>query len=328
MNKNVIIVLAGGFLVAILVAILLQAALGGGSKKEEVINTDKIQILVAAKTLDVGTLLKEGDLKWQDWPEDNSFIGAIIRDGEQSAVEAASGKLLRSLFAGQPMHLSLITEDDKGNFLSANVAKGMRAVGISVQSYTLADRLIRPGDYVDVMVTYRVRVNTRDNPQAQSLVNRYATETVIENVRVLAIDKNDTKAVDEEETDGKKKKKSKSSKKASLTLEVKPKDAEKLVLADRMGSIGLALRSIGDTQETKTTKATTDVGLSNVMTELSEMSGASSSVRVYNGDQMNEVQARHQAPTQNNIEFSVEDAPLPEQNIIISPETLLQLEEQ
>jgi len=63
------------------------------------------------------------------------FGGAIIRDAEQKPLEAAQGKLLRSMTKGQPMSMSLVVEDDRGDFLSANIAKGMRAVGISVQSH-------------------------------------------------------------------------------------------------------------------------------------------------------------------------------------------------
>lgn len=305
MNKNIIIVLAGGFLVAILVAILLQSALSG-SKKEKSLDTNRVEILVAAKDLKIGSELIEGDLKWQEWPKDTVFEGAIIREENKKSVEAAKGKLLRSLAKGQPMHSSLIIEDNKGDFLSANVQKGMRAVGISVRSHVLADRLIRPGDYVDVMVTYQVKINGKKVPQAQSLVNRYATETVIENVRVLAIDNKDTKMIDEEEEEGKKSK-TKASKTASLTLEVKPEDAEKLVLANRMGDIGLALRSLGDTNEQQDDKTTTDVGMSKVMTKLSDMGGTgsnSSLVRIYSGDRMTEVTARNQKVKQNDDELT------------------------
>ena len=325
MNRNVIIILVGGFLVAMMVALLMQSMLGK-TKKSETVDTQRVEILVAAKNLSVGKELKEGDLTWKEWPEDSAFMGAIIRDGEQPAHEAAYGKLLRSLSEGQPMHMSLLVEDNKGDFLSANVAKGMRAVGISVKSYVLADRLVRPGDHVDVMMTYRVRVNTRDNPEAQSLVNRYATETILKNVRVLAIDKNDTKAVDEAE-DTKKKKKKKSAKKAILTLEVKPSDAETLVLADKMGDIGIALRSIGDVQEPNHDQTTTDVGMSKVMTKLSNMTGTSSAVRVYNGDVMSEVRGR-QDTSQNAVDFDVTEDPLPEQRIIISPDAIQSLGEE
>ena len=136
MNRNVIIILVGGFLVAMMVALLMQSMLGK-TKKSETVDTQRVEILVAAKNLSVGKELKEGDFTWKEWPEDSAFMGAIIRDGEQPAHEAAYGKLLRSLSEGQPMHMSLLVEDNKGDFLSANVAKGMRAVGISVKSCLL-----------------------------------------------------------------------------------------------------------------------------------------------------------------------------------------------
>ena len=326
MNRNIIIVLAGGFLIALLVAIMMSAMLNG-SKKEPQIDTSRVEILVAAKDLQVGRELKEEDLKWQVWPEDSMFGGAVIRDGEQAPLEAVQGKLLRSVSAGQPMHISHVIEDDAGDFLSANVAKGKRAVGISVRSHVLADRLVRPGDYVDVMVTYRVRVNTRNNPEAQSVVNRYATETVIKNVRVLAIDKEDTKAVDELEEDGKKKKKRKSSKKATLTLEVSPEQGEKLVLADRMGNVGIALRSIGDNQDNTDDQTTTDVGLSKVMTKLSTMKDISSMVKIYNGNAVSEVRPRRDA-NESTVQFDIEDGPEIQQNIYVTPEALQELSEE
>lgn len=305
MNKNILIVLAGGFLVAILVAVLLQAVLGG---KEKEVDTNRIQILVAAKNLEVGHELKTGDLKWQVWPEDTVFGGAIIRDGEQLPLDAVNGKLLRSLVESQPLHMTLVSEEDRGNFLSANISKGMRAVSISMRSYRIAERMVRPGDYIDVMVTYRVRVNARKNPEAQSVVSRYATETILEKVRILAVDTNDTKAVDEEEGEDGKKKKKRGGKKATLTLEVTPEGAEKIVLADRMGDIGVSLRSIGDENNVGTDLTTTDIGLSRVMTKLSNMRGTgagSAKVRIYNGDQLQDQQARS-SKVEETIDFGVE----------------------
>ena len=314
MNKNILIVLAGGFLVAVLVAIIVNASLNGSGKDE--ISGDRVQILVAARDLKTGHDIKAGDFKWQTWPEETLFTGAIIREGEQSTMEASSGKLLRPLVEGQPVHVSLIVEEGKGDFLSVNVQKGMRAVGISVRKHILADRLIRPGDFVDVMVTYRVRINSRDNPDALDLVSRYATETVIENVRVLAVDKEDTKAVDEAEEEGNKKK-GKVSKTATLTIEVTPEDAETLMLASEMGDIGISLRSLGDNTLIANDRKTTDVHMSRVMSELSNMRNTSSGVRVYSGAVMQEVRARN---------VSVETDPEGEENsVTMSPEALREL---
>lgn len=308
MNKNILIVLAGGFLIAVLVAMMVQAALNG-SKKEEVSDT-RLEVLVAAKDLSVGREIREGDLRWQKWPEDAMFPGAVLRDADKAPTEAIKGKLLRPLAQGQPVHMNVIVEDNQGDFLSANVTKGMRAVGVPVKSHVLADRLFRPGDFVDVIVTYKVTVNSRANPEVKSLVNKYATETIIENVRVLAIDGNDTKAIDAAETDGKKTKK-KSSTNAIVTLEVNAEGAEELLLASRMGAIGLALRSIGDNTSTAVDNKTTDVELSRVMTDLAKMTGSganSSAVRMFNGSQMTEFKPRgSMIEPGDDVNFNVED---------------------
>ena len=61
MNKNVMIVLAGGFVVAILVAVLVQASLGGKKTDD---SAPKTQVLVAAKDLSLGTELDAASMKW------------------------------------------------------------------------------------------------------------------------------------------------------------------------------------------------------------------------------------------------------------------------
>ncbi len=320
MNKNILIVFGGGFLIALFVALMVQSTLKKSKKKN--VEVKIIEILVAAKDLDVGHIIGESDLKWQKWPEKNTFIGAIIRDADQSPLDIVSGKLLRSLSEGQPLHMTVFAEEDKGSFLSANIKEGMRAVGISVSKHIVADRLVRPGDFVDVIVTYRVRVNTRSNPEAQSLVNRYASETVIENVRILTIDANDKAAVDEAET-GKKKKKKSTKRRTTVTLEVLPEQAEKLVLADKMGSIGFAVRSLGDVEQVKDDKQTTDVRMSGVMTTLNELNRTGRGVRVYNGSRVDTVETRVNSKKTNDVTFNLEDSPQEDLDDQISKQDVL-----
>jgi len=137
-----------------------------------------------------------------------------------------------------------------------------------------------------------------------------------------------SKAINEAESDDKSKRKTKSSKKATLTLEVSPESSEKLMLAQRMGNIGIALRSIGDTHDSlEGDETTTDVGMSKVMTKLSSFKKQSSSVRVYNGTAVNEVTPRR-GNEQNAVSFDVEDGPSVQQKIYVTPEALLGLDEQ
>lgn len=281
MNKNVLIVLAGGFLIAILVAVMVQASLGG---KKETQSTEKTQILVAAKDLPIGKELIKGDLKWQEWPADSVFAGAVVREGDQPASEAMPGRMLQALSMGQPLHPAMVVGEGKGNFLAATLKEGMRAAAISVKAQTMAGGFVGPGDRVDVLVTYKVKVRDRDNPAIQAVIDQFATETVLENVRVLATDQ---KAIREED---------KAKIARTVTLEVDSEGAEKLALASELGDLSLSLRGIGDENLVREKDLTTDVEVSRVLKGIaraqSGSGGASGTVRVYNGQDVTNMPVR------------------------------------
>jgi len=282
MNRNVMIVLAGGFLIAILVAVLVQGSLSG-SKKKEVAAVATTQILTAARDLPSGQELVAGDTKWQEWPEGAVFAGAIRREGEQVAEEAASGRLRQAVAAGQPILLSGLVKGEQGNFLAGTLKEGMRAIGISVKAQTMVGGFIAPGDSVDVIVTYQVQIDDRDNPAISAMVSRHASETVLENVRVLAVDQ---EAMREEDA---------AKIARTVTLEVDAQGAEKLSLAEEMGEVTLALRGIGDKGLRETETMTTDVQMSRVLKSLSKIqggSGPSGMVRVYNGSEATNMPVR------------------------------------
>lgn len=275
MNKNVLIVLAGGFVVAILVALLVQASL---SEKKKAAAEEKVQILVAAHDLKVGTEIKEKDVKWQEWPQAMLFTGAVQKQGDTAAHEAVTGRVKEHVAMGQPIHKRMMIDAAKGNMLSASLRDGYRAVGIKVPVETIAGGLIGPGDYVDVILTYSM---TRTGNS--TIARKFATETILENVRVLGTD---TKSIAQDLTEEGKKKKSKS--KLTVTLEATPDGAEKIALASKMGSVNLALRSLGDSEPLEGNKSVTDIGLSKVMTEM--VGGKGGQVRIYNGTQLQQVQ--------------------------------------
>ena len=92
MNKNLLIAFAGALLIAILVAMLMSTLLGGTKKKQpRVAEVKRIEILVAAKPIAIGQYLSSESVKWKPWPEEAVFPGAIIRKGDQKAVEAKEG---------------------------------------------------------------------------------------------------------------------------------------------------------------------------------------------------------------------------------------------
>lgn len=277
MNKNVMIVLIGGFVIAILVAVLVQASLGGKKQDD---TGDKIQVLVAAKDLPLGSTLTTGDLKWQTWPG-QPFAGAIVREKEQKADEALTGRLTTRVAQGQPVLSSYTFKEGKGNIVAASMEKGMRAVAIPVKANTMAGGFVSPGDYVDVILTYRVR-NNGAKPETRMLINDVASETILKNVRVMAVDQEASRDEDAAKVA------------KTVTLEVDSEGAEKVALAAEMGDMILSLRGLGDDDTKNTSTYTTDVDTSKILQNMAliENGGASGAVKIYNGATMVEQRPR------------------------------------
>jgi pilus assembly protein CpaB len=293
MNKNVLIVLGGAVLVAVLVAFLVQISLGGKKSTPE----SKVEVLVASKNLGIGTELKPDSVRWQAWPEDSVFPGAVIREGDKDAGEALKGRLARDIASGEPVLKSALLGESKGNFVAASLEPGMRAVAIEVSAASMVGGFIGPGDFVDVILTYKnsVEIESEDDPEVKKMVamnlDKLATETVLQNVKVLAVDQKAKRPEDEEKIKVGK----------TVTLSVTAHDAERLALATEMGTLTLALRSVGDeAQIVKNWETTSDARLINVdneiFTEYKKMqkdSGINPNiVRIYSGSSVEQVPAR------------------------------------
>ncbi len=281
MNKNVLIVLAGGFLIALLVAIIVQASFGSKG-------SGGVEVLVAAKSVSAGSPVNSSNFKWQEWPEDNVVVGAIVREKRQKVEEAAKGRVRRDMNANEMLLQSALTSAGKGNVLAASMDPGMRAVAIKVSAESMVGGFISPGDRVDVIVTYKVRMSGRGgaSEEMQNKVSSFASETVLENVRVLAIDQMAKKEDDKAKVG------------RTVTLEVDTKGAEMLSLATEMGDLSLSLRALGDTStlDKKNMVSTTDVELSSVLQELNEIKRNSSPnagiMRIYSGDTVENITIR------------------------------------
>ncbi|MCB9973970.1 MAG: Flp pilus assembly protein CpaB [Rhodospirillales bacterium] len=297
MNKNILIVMGGGLLVAILVATLVKFGMGGGGSK--VVETEgKIDILVAAQDLRIGEELSENNMRWASWPEGSVFSGAIRRkDKDQSLSDALSGKLARNVAKDEPLMRSAVIKEDKGNFVAAILKPDHRAVAISVKAESMVGGFITPGDFVDVILTYKIKFDDEDDPIAKMVINQnideYATETILQNVKILAIDQTSN-------SDDVKIKVAK-----TVTLEVDDLGAEKLALASEMGPLTLALRGIGDDKISAEDRAvTTDIRMTRISEQLldeykkvrngehEDAPHPSSNVRIYNGGSVDRVTTR------------------------------------
>ncbi|HAJ90661.1 MAG TPA: Flp pilus assembly protein CpaB [Rhodospirillaceae bacterium] len=279
MNKNILIVLGGGFLVAVIVAVIVQASF---AKK----NTNMIEVAVASKLVKVGETVTDSNFKWQEWPKESVFAGAVTREGKKKISEVVQGKIRRDMSAGEPLLKVSLATSGKGNILAAAMEPGMRAMAIKVSAESMVGGFISPGDKVDVILSYQVRLSGEEADSAAGKVDRHASQTILENVNVLAIDQNSNKEDDKAKVG------------RTVTLEVDTAGVEKLVLARDMGDLSLSLRALGDEghKDKAHKEFTTDVQVSKLLQELGKIKknsgGKSDIVRVYNGQDIENITVR------------------------------------
>ena len=194
---------------------------------------DTIDVLVASKDLSVGYRIAAGDLVWQSFPKTGIAEVYVNRLAKAGAAEEFVGLVVRSAFlAGEPVREQRLMKADRG-FMSVILSPGMRASAVEVKAASTAGGFILPNDHVDVILT-------RAAPKAAGGGgggDAYVSETILANVRVLAVDqqvsegKGDSAAMLAKDT---------------VTLEVTPRQAEVLAQSTQLGSIALALRALRD----------------------------------------------------------------------------------
>lgn len=187
-------------------------------------------VLVATASLGVGAEVTN-QLRWQAWPADALADGYIKRSDRPNAEEELKGSTVRlQIFPGEPIREAKLIGKGQ-SFMSAQLPSGMRAVATQIAADTSAGGFILPDDYVDVIMIREI---------VEGDQKQYATETILHNIRVLAIDQ----TIQEDEKGEKTKVGS------TATLELTPEQAEIITVAQQMASrLSLVLRSVQDAQE-------------------------------------------------------------------------------
>jgi pilus assembly protein CpaB len=190
------------------------------------------KVLVAKTALPAGTIIDASALTWQPWPKE-LMQSAYYTEGQPDAdLPKLAGTVVRyPITAGQPVTRgALVGPKDRG-FLAAALGPGMRAVTVPVNTTTGVAGFVFPGDHVDMVLTQQVQ-GGGDGPALK------VSETIVRNLRVLATDQR----TDSKGDDGKTEVKTF----ANVTLEVTPRIAEKIAVAQSMGTLSLSLRSLAD----------------------------------------------------------------------------------
>lgn len=228
------LIVAGIAGVAGLMALLLSNRAPQAPKVVDAAPAPQIQateVLVAKTDLSVGTALNADNLTWVKWPQELAASAMIQRSARPNALEELKGAITRAnFFANEPIREEKVIKGSGAGFLSAILPTGKKAVAITIDSRgaSSAGGFILPNDYVDVIAVRQLDPSGRG-------ADAYRSTTLLTNIRVLAIGQNIEERNGEKAVVGE-----------TATLELDAGQAEQIVLAQRNGTLSLALRSMAD----------------------------------------------------------------------------------
>jgi len=185
------------------------------------------KILVAAGDLPAGTLVRENHLKWQEWPETDDLAEMYVVENVRTADEFYGTVVRQGISNGEPISDNRMVRPGQQGFLAAVLDPGTRAISINIDATAGIAGFVFPGDRVDVILTLEVMQGA-----SETSVPHHASETILTNVRVVAMDQSTDDQTQE------------ASVRSIATLEVSPKEVEIISVSRELGRLSLSLRSI------------------------------------------------------------------------------------
>lgn len=224
-----ILLLAVAGLLALGTALLVRGAVQGvhASSEQLRVAAPQTRVLVAAANLSMGRFVRATDLVWQPWPE-SGIAATYIVEGK-GTTDGFVGAVVRSPVAtGEPITSARVVRPGDQGFLAAVLTPGHRAVSVQINATTGISGFVFPGDRVDLIMTHVL-------PRKQTDVSgeQRASETVLTDIRVIAIDQTTEEPGDAKAVVAK-----------TATLEATPKQVEIIALVSEIGKLSLSLRSL------------------------------------------------------------------------------------
>src|SRR5467141_3400527 len=213
-----IALLAGG------VAAYLASGLGNRPPPTETVTLQTVDVLVAKSDIVLGQTVTAEAVQWQAWPATTASTSFIRRNERPDAATQVAGSIaLAPFIAGEPIREPKLVKANGSGFMAAILPAGMRAVSTEISPETGAGGFILPNDRVDVILSKREK-----NPARSGSADVVHSETILANVRVLAIDQAPKEKDGQNNVVGK-----------TVTLELKPDQSEALARARQSGTLSL-----------------------------------------------------------------------------------------
>ena len=222
MQRSSLIAVAIAVLLGLVAVYLANSYFSAQERRIEQANVGTTRVAIAARPMNYGEAIQEQDVRFADYPTDTLPPGTYASI-EELMPEGKTRHVLRPFQINQPFLAADLTGEGEGASLAAILPDGMRATTVRVNTVSGVAGFIHPNDTVDVVIT-----------RAAIGGGGQVTDVLLQNVKVIAMDQrasdNSTGSAVVSST---------------ATLEVTPKDAQKLVLGQQLGTLSLILRKPG-----------------------------------------------------------------------------------
>lgn len=219
-NRQTLIALGVALLLGLAAVFIANNYLSGTERRAALSGTTKVA--VAAAPMVYGTDITADKVRFVDYPNSSIPAGSFT-NAQQLLPQGKRRVALMPIGLNEPILAGKISGEGQGASIAALLPDGMRAASVAINDVSGVAGFIQPNDSVDVLITRQV-------PGA----NTQVTDVLLQSVRVIAIDQQSRNA------DGTPKVAK------TATLEVNPLDAQKLALAQTVGTLSLVLRKPGE----------------------------------------------------------------------------------
>jgi pilus assembly protein CpaB len=203
---------------------------------EPVASIDTVDVLVALADIKLGQTIAAANMGWAAWPTASASPLYVHKSDRPDAIQKLAGAMARVPIAtGEPLRESKLIMANGSGYMAAVLPAGMRAVSTEISPETGAGGFILPNDRVDVILSRRDKETER-----LTGVESMIAETLLNDVRVLAIDQNVEEKTSARTAVGK-----------TATLELTSRQVETLAMGRLSGTLSLALRSLADSDPAK-----------------------------------------------------------------------------
>lgn len=221
MPIRTIATLAVAVMLGLFAVVLVRNYVAKQAPKQEAQATGTVPMVVAAREIKRGETLQPALLKVAQVPKEAAPVGAFQTVQQLTGTEGQQRVALRTILPNEALMPTKVSGPGGRAIMSAAVAEGMRAISLRSNNIAGVAGFVLPGDHIDVLLTRTIESNT-------------VTQTLADNVLVLGVDQTDSDETDKPQVA------------SAVTIQVTPAQAHTITLAQSVGQVTLALRSISD----------------------------------------------------------------------------------